>query len=435
MKNFFFILTFILLFVLSGCADKPTDTTTLGSVYGRVHDESNNNELAGVTVSIQNVGNRTTNNDGYYEFKDLDEDIYTISAEKIGYVTESAQVEIEANKNKEVNFTLHAAQPAQLLITPTSLNFGQIETNLNLTINNGGDEELSWQVASDQSWLTTFPSTGTTTTETDEIVATINRGGLEVGNYSGNLSFTSNGGDFIVPVAMEVTPVVLNVSPLSLNFGSEETQLSFTISNLGNGELNWSLTPNQSWINAIPTSGTITTNTVDVTVTIDRAGLTPNTYNGSISINSNGGNQNVNITMIVLEETNIIEHFDNFNNWVNTTYSTTFPDPWVLDSNGYSGSCAKSVCGGYGGGDRLSQTFNFPSSVTVTIWMRKEGYDYITIYLKVDGTTMLNWGGGSTWGSDWTQLQCSIPAGEHEIVIETDFAGTAWIDELEITEN
>lgn len=301
MKKFkFFIITLTLL-IFWGCADKPTETTTLGNVHGTVFDQSNNSELADVSVSIQDIGNRTTNNNGYYEFKDLAEDTYTITAEKTGYVTESAQVEIEANKSKEVNFTLHTAQPAQLIVSPTSLNFGQTGYNLNISINNGGDEELSWQVSSDQSWLTTFPSTGTTTTETDEITATVNRAGLEVGNYSGNLSFTSNGGDFNVPVQMEVTPVVLIINPNSLDFGSEETQLTFTISNTGNGELNWSLTPNQNWIAATPTTGSLTNSSEDVTVTIDRTGLEPNTYKGSISVESNAGNQNVSITMIVPE--------------------------------------------------------------------------------------------------------------------------------------
>ena len=301
MKIFYSILTFLILFLLTGCADKPTETSTLGSVYGTVFDQSNNSELSGATVSIQNVGNRTTDNNGYYEFLDLEENIYSINAEKAGYVTETTQVEIEANTNKEVNFTLHTAQPAQLLVSPTNLNFGQTVYDLNITVNNGGDEELSWQIISGQSWLTIFPSTGTTTTEEDQITVTVNRSGLEVGNYSGNLTFTSNGGNINVPVQMEITPIVLIIDPNSLNFGSEETNLSFTISNTGNGELNWSLIPNQNWITANPTSGSLINNSEDVLVTVNRSGLTPDTYNGSISLTSNGGNQDINITMVVPE--------------------------------------------------------------------------------------------------------------------------------------
>ena len=326
MKKIYFLLIIVLLVVT--CVEKPTETTTLGSVHGTVIDQSNNLELAGVTVSIQNVGNRTTDNNGYYEFKDLEEDIYTIEAEKAGYVNEIEQVEIEANKSKIVNFTLHIAQPAQLVVSPTSLNFGQTVYNLNISVNNGGDEELSWQVSSDQSWLYTFPTTGTTTTETDEIKATVNRASLGVGNYSGNLSFTSNGGDFNVPIQMVVTPVVMNVLPTELDFGESEDELIFTITAIGNGELNWELTKDQNWISAVPTSGTLTNNYEDITVNVDRNELDPSTYEGIISIESNAGNINVSIYIIVADfPPPILEEPDNITeSSMSLTWSVTNQD-------------------------------------------------------------------------------------------------------------
>ena len=301
MSFYKFLFTIAIVALLSTCAEKPTEVTTLGSIYGVVNDESNNNPLSGATVSIPEIGNRITSTNGAYEFDELEEDVYSVTASKAGYVSVTEQVEAVSNKNKEVNFYLRAAQPAQLVISQTSLNFGQTETSLQLTIDNGGDDELSWQVSSDQSWLTTFPTTGTTTSETDEITVSVNRSLLSVGNYTANLSFTSNGGDLSIPVAMEVTPVGLILSENSLNFGEETTELSFIISNSGNGELNWSLTSSDSWISANPTSGTITTNTENITVNVSRSGLSPNTYSGSISVDSNGGNQSVSVTMVVPE--------------------------------------------------------------------------------------------------------------------------------------
>ena len=301
MSVYKFLFTIVIVALLSTCAEKPTEVTTLGSIYGIVNDESNNNPLSGVTVSIPEIGNRVTSTNGAYEFDELEEDVYSVTASKAGYVSVTEQVEAISNKNKEVNFYLHVAQPAQLLVSPQSLNFGQTETELQLTIDNGGDDELSWQVSSDLSWLATFPTTGTTTSETDEITVSVNRSLLEVGNYTSSLSFTSNGGNVSVPVAMEVTPVGLILSENSLDFGEESTELFFTISNSGNGELNWSISANDSWITASPTSGTITTNTENITVNVNRSGLSPNTYTGSISVDSNGGNQSVSVTMVVPE--------------------------------------------------------------------------------------------------------------------------------------
>ncbi|MBT4796362.1 MAG: hypothetical protein HON83_08155 [Candidatus Marinimicrobia bacterium] len=299
MSFYKFLFTVFIVALLSTCAEKPTEVTTLGSIYGVVNDESNNNPLSGVTVSIPEIGNRVTSTNGAYEFDELVEDIYSVTASKAGYVSETEQVEAISNKNKEVNFFLRASQPAQLSISPTFLDFGETETSLQLTIDNGGDDELSWQVSSNQSWLTTFPTTGTTTSETDEITVSVNRSLLSVGDYTANLSFTSNGGDLTIPVAMEVTPVGLILSENSLNFGEETTELSFIISNSGTGELNWTLSSGNSWLSANPTSGTITTNTETITVNVSRAGLSPNTYTGSIFIDSNGGDQTVSVTMTV----------------------------------------------------------------------------------------------------------------------------------------
>ena len=424
---FIFVLSFY-----TGCADKPTGTSTLGSVHGIIMDASTNNGLAGVIVSIENSGNTLTNSVGYYEFKDLREDLYTITAGKTGYITERKQIEIEANKKKEVNFILHKPEPAYMVVSPLSLNFGQVESNLNLTIKNSGQTELNWQVISDKSWLSVFPSSGTTNAEEDKIAVSVNRNGLEVGSYSGNLAINSNGGNINVPVMIEVTSALLNVSKTLLDFGENEATMSFIISNSGGGVLNWSLSSNRSWISANPPSGSITTNTPQIEVTVDRTGLASGSYSGSVLITSNGGSREVVVNMSIPETVNIIEHFNNLDSWVNTTKSS---EAWVIDPSGYNGSCAKSVCGGYGYGDKLSQSFYFSTNVVAKLWVRKEGYDYIRIYFIVDGTIMWAWGGGGTWGSDWVQLQCSIPSGQHTIEIETDFAGTAWIDELEISSN
>ena len=299
MSFYKFLFTLTIIFLFSTCAEKPTEVTTLGSIYGVVNDESNNNPLPGATVNISEIGNRITSANGAYEFDELEEDVYSVTASKAGYVSVTEQVEAISNKNKEVNFYLRVAQPAQLLVSPQSLNFGQTETSLQLTVDNGGDVELSWQVSSDQSWLTTFPTTGTTTSETDEITVSVNRSLLDVGNYTSNLSFTSNGGDLAVPVAMEVTPVGLIVSTNALDFGETESQISFTISNSGTGELNWSISTSDSWITVSPISGTITTNSEDVAVSVERSDLTASSYDGSISIESNGGNLSISVSMIV----------------------------------------------------------------------------------------------------------------------------------------
>lgn len=289
----------VILLSIWNCAEKPTEVSTLGGVEGIVYDASNNTALQGATVSIPDIGTRVTLSDGSYRFEEMVEEIYTISASKQNYVTETQTIEVVANKQKEVNFLLRVAQPAQLSVSPTSLNFGELETSLPLSVDNGGDEELSWTVSSDQSWLSIFPSTGLTSSESDQVSATVNRVGLSIGNYSASLSFTSNGGDINLPVQMTVPEVGLIVNVDSLDFGDTESELEFTISNAGSGELNWSLDIADDWVSATPTSGTITTSDQNVAVSVSRDGLDVGTYSGTIQISSNGGSHSINMLMVI----------------------------------------------------------------------------------------------------------------------------------------
>jgi len=97
------------------------------------------------------------------------------------------------------------------------------------------------------------------------------------------------------------TTPLLFLSPESLDFGTELTQLSFTVRNDGGGTLNWSASESIPWVVSLsPASGSLGTGkTQSVTVTVDRQGLSPGNYTGSISLSSNGGSKEVEVKMDV----------------------------------------------------------------------------------------------------------------------------------------
>lgn len=87
---------------------------------------------------------------------------------------------------------------------------------------------------------------------------------------------------------------VLSVFPQSLNFGTERTELELELRNTGTGDLRvTSIRPHASWL-AVDGS-----RSGFVTVRVSRAGLVENSYLGLISINSNGGNETIPISMQV----------------------------------------------------------------------------------------------------------------------------------------
>jgi predicted MPP superfamily phosphohydrolase len=122
---------------------------------------------------------------------------------------------------------------------------------------------------------------------------------------SGTYAFTVSGysGTIFRTASLSLTVLqgpVLAVSPTSLSFAVAETQKSFTISNTGGGTLTWSLSSNQGWLTASPTSGS---GNAAVTVNVNRSGLDSGTYSGIITINSNGGSQTVSVSMQVQVQT------------------------------------------------------------------------------------------------------------------------------------
>ena len=165
----------------------------------------------------------------------------------------AGQVDVTSNGGNEtvtVTFTVPVQFPV-VAVSPVSLDFGVNSTNCLLSISNAGSGLLSWNIQSDQTWLSASPLVG----DNDAFVTVnVDRTGLGPGPYAGNLLVSSNGGDIWVPVSMEVPAPdpVLDVFPGSLSFGTSDTDLFLNLYNTGTGDLNWSISPGESWLSAAP---------------------------------------------------------------------------------------------------------------------------------------------------------------------------------------
>ena len=190
--------------------------------------------------------------------------------------------------------------PPILDVTPTSLDFGTTTTILNFTIQNVGGGTLNWSITNDAEWVAVFPISGTTTTETDQITVRINRARIPQDTSTAQITVTSNGGNATVEVQVPVPPPVLSVSPTYLDFGTTATSLTFDIINIGGGTLNWTISDDAEWVAVDPTSGTTTTETDQITVSIDRTAVTPGSYTAQITVRSNDGDATVDIRLMVV---------------------------------------------------------------------------------------------------------------------------------------
>ena len=126
----------------------------------------------------------------------------------------------------------------------------------------------------------------------------------------------------------------LSVNPTSINFGmvseGEVVSADITIENTANEndpfnppqELNWNIEDPPTWMYISPRSGSIEPGKQDiVTVEVDTEGMEHRTWTGTIKIKSNGGNQDVTVTVTVPREKSI----DYFYSSILELLQTRFP--------------------------------------------------------------------------------------------------------------
>ncbi|MDW3197193.1 MAG: carboxypeptidase regulatory-like domain-containing protein [Cytophagales bacterium] len=119
----------------------------------------------------------------------------------------TATVTISSNGG-EATLNVSMDVPSQspvLTLSTTFLAFGETDDLRSVTIENTGLQDLNWSAATDESWLSISSSSGTVSSaSSSDINVNIDRTGLADGDYSGKVSFTSDGGDATLDVAMTV---------------------------------------------------------------------------------------------------------------------------------------------------------------------------------------------------------------------------------------
>lgn len=209
----------------------------------------------------------------------------------------------------------------QLIVTPTTLNFGTGFTTRIVSITNGGVGTVNWTIpAPAEPWLTISPLAGSAATgEVDVVLVEIDRSLLPAGTISTTFNVNSNAGNIPVTVnavvlipVIEVESGVLDTQtglPLTNNNGQPIVELgalspnaTFTIRNAGNGNLNWNIDADlfPEWFTITPISGSLAEGAEQVaTVTVNRE-RPAGPYSQAVTIQSNAGNRLIEISMQVV---------------------------------------------------------------------------------------------------------------------------------------
>lgn len=198
-----------------------------------------------------------------------------------------------------------------LNVNAVEFDMGAATVNQDLVLTNVGQSTLSYLVQPTgggvlPSWLTLTLDPARSSSTIAYLIIGINRRDLPVGDYQQSLTILTNGGDATVTIYMQVDgSAIILASPASLDFGTTIDTLDYTISNVGQGDLNWSIStadgsPLAAWITSITPSSGITGDAAStVHVAVSRAGLVAGTYSQTLQATSNGGTTTFTVSLTV----------------------------------------------------------------------------------------------------------------------------------------
>ena len=216
----------------------------------------------------------------------------------------------DAILHKSASFTIMVSgqstslRPAHLLFSLNAIDFGSGDQATNstqvITLSNAGGGQITWQATTTQAWLLISPNSGTFASgQNMQVVVAVDRSNLKVGSYPAGVIFTSNAGQYTLPVKMTVTQLqpgheaVLQLTPPVLSFsgvdgGANPPGQVVTVSNPGVRPLQWgassSTSDGSNWLSVNPQSGTVNTgNSQPVTVSININALLPGVYSGWVN--------------------------------------------------------------------------------------------------------------------------------------------------------
>lgn len=210
-------------------------------------------------------------------------------------------------------------KPAHLMVSLSTLDFGKLPQGVKavrtIEISNTGERQLTWMVdTGSRQWLTVQKRTAAIEPGSPQQSnnVTVDTSHLPLGDNSAQLVIRSNGGNASVTVKIVVIPPstkkqpLLNLSMNNFNLGTlaAGTQMTLpeTVSNIGTQTLVWRVSPSYvRWLGVYNTNGNISSGGQPETINmiVNTTGLAAGSYQTMMSITSNGGNQNVLISLSV----------------------------------------------------------------------------------------------------------------------------------------
>ncbi|MCK5739801.1 choice-of-anchor D domain-containing protein, partial [bacterium] len=269
----------------------------------------------------------------------------------------------------------------------------------------------------DCNWLTL---TNTSGSDDDTFLLDASIQGVPVGTYSTIVTIADPHADNMtveIPVLLTINPIPvpeITVTPTALSFsategGSNPAVQELTITNSGDGTLNWSaaVVTGGDWATVNPVSGS--DNSV-VSVTVDISGLSADTYSGSIEISdAAAGNTPVTVPVLLTVE-NVPEPTGEILAELEAESSINLPQTgWIVTTNDGENCLQADVnyLAGPNAAYQLDYTFTVPQGISevyvfAEVDVNGTGNDD-SFWITLNGDDRCKWNNLSNLGDGWNQ--------------------------------
>lgn len=178
-------------------------------------------------------------------------------------------------------------------------------------VRNAASGTLSYAISTSAAWLSVTPASGTSTGETDAISVRMDPSGLAAGTHSGSVTVSAAGASnapqtIAVSFSVKAKAPSLSLSTTTLAASAEEgagaASSGFSVRNAGGGTLSFTVASSTPWLSVSPASGTSSGEFRNVAVSLNPAGLSSGTHQGTLTVSAPGVSnapQTVNVTLTV----------------------------------------------------------------------------------------------------------------------------------------
>ncbi len=200
----------------------------------------------------------------------------------------------------DVSLTVMDLLPAGIAFNPSKLKFeatvgGPNPAEMKISIQNSGEIALNYKIESDKSWLEISPASGTLEEGKNEHTVRCSITGLNKGIRTATLTISdpdANNSPQTIEVSLTLTdtpPPVIGVIPQELEFagqvgGANPPSQTLSISNTGDGTLQYQIVWDATWLNVNPASGKSKGIAKNHSVFVNTTGMGAGEYTGSLTI-------------------------------------------------------------------------------------------------------------------------------------------------------